>query len=332
VIATHPLSCHRLRETRLREDLLTKRVLQRQYQKEEPEWTCQTKLRPTRKGAELQRRGTRSNRSLNHSISIVEDQNSAAHTKLSNLKPTRQGLLLSCGQSIRKGLLDESTTGPVGDMQQKKPKPRRGLIRFDSSDSLISFDGNQLLRPSAVVRKQKKKTQRAQSGLVTNEQKPESAIAMSPEIQAESPTTATVDSIVDAPKSTPDQETQPTVRGIRLKKQRGSASRRNLLRASSSSSGSGNGILAKMRKENKKMQREDGDDVVVTMKRQGSVRLGLGDDSVMLNVVKVQMSQPPNRGTLRTTSKGARLLRGESIRMNKSRSGSIGDNTVRHAQ
>jgi hypothetical protein len=328
VIATHPLSCHRLRETRLREDLLTKRVLQREYQKEEPEWTCQTKLRPTRNGAELQRRGTCSNRSLNHIIGIVGDQNFAVHAKLSNLKPTRQGLLLSCGQSIRKGLLDEFTTDPVGDMHQKKPKPRRGLIRFDSSDSLISFDGNQILRPSAVVRKQKKKTQRAQCGLVTDEQKPESAIAMSPGIQVESPTTA----IVDAPKSTPDQERQPTVRGIRLKKQRGSASRRNLLRASSSSSGSGNGILAKMRKENKKMQREDGDDVVVTMKRQGSVRLGLGDDSVMLNVVKVQMSQPPNRGTLRTTSKGARLLRGESIRMNKSRSGSIGDNTVRHAQ
>jgi hypothetical protein len=323
-----------LRETRLREDLLTKRVLQREYQKEEPEWTCQTKLRPTRKGAELQRRGTCSNRSLNQSISIVADKSSAVHAKLPNLKPTRQGLLLSCGQSIRKGLLpvDEPTTDPVGDIQQNKPKPRRGLIRFDSSDSLISFDGNQLLRPSAVVRRQKKKTQRAKSGMVSDEQTPETAIAIAPGIPAECSTTATVDSIVDAPKSTPQQEAQPTVRGIRLKKQRGGVSRRNLLRASSSSSGSGNGILAKMRKENKMQQDNGGDDVVVRMKRQGSVRVGLGDDSVMLNVVKVSVSQPPSRGTLRTTSKGARLLRGESIRMKKSSPGLISDNTLRHAQ
>jgi hypothetical protein len=302
------------------------------------------KLRSTRKGAELQRRGTCSNRSLNERISLNGDQSSAVHTKMTNLKPTREGQLLSCGQSIRKGLLDASTTDPVDDAQKKKPKHRRGLIRFDSSDSLISFDGNQLLRPSAVVRKQKKKTQRAKSGIVANEQKSDNAIAISPGIEAESPIVdsivdapkstpeQTVDSIVHTPKSTPEQEQHPSVRGIRLKKQRGSASRRNLMRSGSSNSGSGNGILAKMRKENKMQRDDDGDDVVVSMKRQGSVRVDLGDDSVMLNVVKVTVCQPPSRGTLRTTSKGARLLRGESIRIKKSHSGSINDNTVRHAQ
>lgn len=58
----------------------------------------------------------------------------------------------------------------------------------------------------------------------------------------------------------------------------------------------------------------------VNLKRQGSFRVTRGDLDMTLNIVKVELEEAPafcRPTVLRTTSRGARLMRGESIRKSK---------------
>jgi hypothetical protein len=236
------------------------------------------------------------------------------------LRPTREGELLSRGQSIR--TLPSTTMDAVSAHEKRcstKKAPRRGLLRIGSSDS-ISHDGSRLLLPSAVVRKQRrgKRRVRESNSAITHPQ--EQTIPQQPTkvLESDSPTSLTTsmtdESINAAPSIRLSLDEPPSGRGIRLK-------RRGLTRTFSgdlghrddkgSSTPSGAKWASQQGRES------------VTLQRQGSVQVGLGDETLMLNIVKVQVNQPPpqlvpphghRRGGLRTTPKGARLAQGESIR------------------
>jgi hypothetical protein len=232
------------------------------------------------------------------------------------LRPTREGQLLSRGQSIR---TLPSTSMDVAPANEKRPSakkaPRRGLLRIGSSDS-ISRDENRLLLPSAVVRKQRrgKRRVRESDAAIAHPQERTSPPKPTKVLESNSPTSLTT-SMTDesnglnaAPVIRLSLDEPPSGRGIRLK-------RRGLVRTYSGDLGHRN---------DKGFASQPPGRESVTLERQGSVQVGLGDETLMLNVVKVQVNQPPlapshgqRRGGLRTTPKGARLARGESIRVQR---------------
>jgi hypothetical protein len=310
----------RLRSTNLREELLSKGTTSpRQKKKAQPEWIRQIRLRPTRRGHQVRRHVThRSSSKDDVTMDLMFDHKM-------RLRPTREGELLSRGQSIR---TLPSTTMDVVSAHDKRPSsakktPRRGLLRIGSSDS-ISHDGSRLLLPSAVVRKQrrgKRRVRESSAGIVH----PQEQTSPTKVIESDSPTSLTTSMTDESTgiNATPmiplslDEPPPTTGRGIRLK-------RRGLVRTYSSDLGhrddrtSSAAAPPGAKRASQPAARES-----VTLQRQGSVQVGLGDETLMLNVVKVQVNQPTapppghRRGGLRTTPKGARLARGESIRTPK---------------
>ena len=274
-----------------------------------PEWIRQQPLRATSKGAKLRRQESlRGDRNLARNVtneSIDQNSSQAFASKL-GLRPTLKGQMLTRGLSIRehnqRGLRSGSglsrsgsnTSSTGSGSSFRAAKERRGGVKKESS-----------------IRLKKKPSIRSQhlSGLSRSSSNGSSSID---------------EEALMLPKGS-------IGRGKRLQKESSANMKRQgsfrvtrghpsgLSRSSSNGSSSIDEEALMLPKgsigRGKRLQKESS----VNMKRQGSFRVTRGDLDMTLNVVKVEAETPAwcRPTVLRTTSRGARLMRGESIRRGK---------------